>query len=91
MRIIGEIPHPNYKISVLKAGERVTIQIENRLLAQSFIFRDGSGVGNVSDVQKILSDAFLSRVENRFEAMHNDYIDALNNINNSNYDDFEII
>lgn len=91
MRIIGEIKHPIYKITVLKMNERVTLQIEDRLVAQSFVFRDGSGIRDLSTAEKILTPDFLKKVNERFRDMNKDYMNALENANNEDFEDFDII
>lgn len=91
MRIIGEIPHPHYKISVLKMNDKVTIQIEDRLVSQSFVFRDGTGIRDLSSATDLLSDVFLERVDKRFADMRADYLAAIENLNNDVLDDFNII
>jgi len=91
MRIIGEIPHATYKITVLKMNERVTIQIEDRLVSQSFVFRDGSGVRDLSTAEQLLTFDFMQKVAKRFKSMNEDYINALEQLNDDQLDDFEII
>lgn len=91
MRIIGEIPHPQYKITVLKMNDKVTIQIEDRLVSQSFVFRDGTGIRDLSSATELLSDVFLERVDKRFADMRADYLAAIENLNNDVIDDFDII
>lgn len=91
MRIIGEIPHPQYKITILKMNDKVTIQIEDRLVSQSFVFRDGTGIRDLSSATELLSDVFLERVDKRFADMRADYLAAIENLNNDVLDDFDII
>jgi len=91
MRIIGEIPHPVYKITVLKMNERVTIQIEDRLVSQSFVFRDGSGVRDLATAEQLLTSDFMQKVTGRFQTMNEDYISALEHINQDELDSFDII
>ncbi|MFT4534928.1 MAG: hypothetical protein ACJA1A_003711 [Saprospiraceae bacterium] len=91
MRIIGEIPHAVYKITVLKMNEKVTIQIEDRLVSQSFVFRDGSGIKDLSTAEQLLSFDFMQKVNARFNSMNKDYVDALEKINEAQFDDFDII
>ena len=91
MRIIGEIPHAVYKITVLKMNERVTIQIEDRLVSQSFVFRDGSGIKDLPTAEQLLTFDFLQKVSARFKSMNEDYAEALEKINNDKFDDFDII
>ena len=91
MRIIGEVEHPKYKISVLSMNQKITIQIEDRLVSQSFVFRDGSGVDNLDSVKAYLTEEFLSGVDKRFAEMNQDYISRLEEMNKEEFDDFEII
>lgn len=91
MRVIGEIKHPKYKITVLKMNEKVTVQIEDRLVSQSFVFRDGSGVGDLSSAEQLLTPEFMGNVDARFSQMNQDYISALEKLNVEELDDFEII
>ncbi len=91
MRIIGEIQHPKYKITVLQMNHRITIQLENGLLTQSFTFRDGSGVIDLSTANTILTPEFLSKIDTRFIDMQADYITALQELYKNEIDDFEVI
>ena len=91
MRVIGEIKHPKYKITVLKMNEKVTLQIEDRLVTQSYVFRDGSGVSDLPSAEQILTAEFMEGIESRFSQMNSDYIKALEKINTDLEDDFEII
>ncbi|MEM9548208.1 MAG: hypothetical protein AAGA77_19660 [Bacteroidota bacterium] len=91
MRIIGEISHPKYKITLLKMNAKVTIQIENRLVSQSYVFRDGSGISDQNSAEKFLTQEFMESVDQRFEQMNKDYISTLEQINKNELDDFEII
>lgn len=91
MRIIGEIPHAVYKITVLKMNEKVTIQIEDRLVSQSFVFRDGSGIKDLSTAEQLLTFDFMQKVSTRFNSMNKDYMEALEKIAENHLDDFDII
>lgn len=82
MRIIGEIPHPQYKITVFSMNERLSFQIEDSLLTQTYRFRDGSGVGNLNDVKLFLNATFLEDVDNAFLKMRKGYIEQLKEIEN---------
>ena len=91
MRIIGEIPHPQYKITILKMNEKVTIQIEDRLVSQSFVFRDGSGIKDLPSASTLLTQDFMDKISKRFKEMNADYITALEGIYKNELDDFDII
>ena len=91
MRIIGEVSHPKYKISVLKMNEKITVQIEERLVSQSYTFRDGSGIKDLESVEKLLNPEFMKNVEDRFHQMNVDYLNALEKMNEDEFEDFDII
>lgn len=91
MRIIGEIKHPSYKITVLTMNERITIQIEDRLVSQSYVFRDGSGIRDLASAEKLLTPEFMAKIDSRFREMNTDYVAALEQLNDGGFDDFEII
>jgi hypothetical protein len=69
MRIIGEIPHPVYKISVFFASDRISIKFEDGLLEQIYKFRDGEGVHNLESAIHFVSDSFLKEVAHHFQLM----------------------
>ena len=94
MRIIGEIKHPKYKISVLRMNEKITIQFEDRLVSQSYTFRDGSGISDLSTAEQLLTPKFMNKIDTRFSQMNVDYIQALEHLNvkkYNNFDDFDIL
>lgn len=84
MRIIGDIDHPRYKITVFSMNERVSVKIEDQLYEQTFIFRDGSGVTNVNDVKNLLNDQFLNAVDQAFQTMKTAYIHAISDLHDQN-------
>lgn len=91
MRTIGEIPHAKYKITVLEMNNKITIQIEDSQVNQSFTFRDGSGVSNLKTATEYIDQAFMQKVEHRFQDMKKDYIKRLEDMSNDMVDDFQII
>jgi len=91
MRIIGEIPHAQYKITILNMNQKTTIQIEDRLVSQSFVFRDGSGVHDLATAQVLLTPSFMEKVDDRFREMNKEYIAALEAFNSDELDSFDII
>ena len=77
MRTIGHIDHPSNKITVLEHNNKITLQIESGLLSQSFAFRDGSPVSDFAAVQKFCTTDFLSKVDQRFLEMNQDYFNQI--------------
>ena len=71
MRIIGDINHPIYKISVFKSGERTIIQIENGHFTQQYKFNDGEIVQDLATAQYYFTIDFLSNIDIIFNMMNN--------------------
>lgn len=77
MRIIGEIPHPKYKITILQHNGRTSVQIEHGLVQQTYKYRDGSGIESTEDVQRILTKDFLEKVDAAFIVLYENYYESL--------------
>jgi len=77
MRVIGEVPHPKYKITVFSMNERLSVKIEDKLLEQIYKFRDGTGINNTADVTALLDEAFMQKVAITFLQMGQTYFEAL--------------
>jgi len=65
MRIIGNIIHQRYKITILEMNQRLSLQIEDGDLQQTYRFR---GM-DVKDIHKMCSKAFLESVDGTFDLM----------------------
>ncbi len=70
MRIIGDIEHAKYKISVFRSGEKTIIQIEDGLLEQLYKFRDGEIVSDMETANAYVNQEFLEEVESVFATMY---------------------
>jgi hypothetical protein len=79
MRIIGEIPHPECKITLFGWNNRYLIKLEQALLEQTFKVNQFDVAGE-DDLYKIVSDQFLKDALSRFEAMKNSLESALENL-----------
>jgi hypothetical protein len=91
MRIVGDIPHPHYKITVFEMNQRLSLQIEDGDLQQLYKFADGVA-DHYSDVVAMISDLFLTRVDNVFNHMKAAKLEAIKTQGQDSEDDFpEII
>lgn len=72
MRIIGEIAHPTLKITVFKMEHRITLKLETGMYEQAYRFRLTEGLAGFDEVQKMVDEPFLAKVEARFLEMRND-------------------
>lgn len=76
MRIIAELPHPEFKISILNMNQKYIVKIEKGTLEQSFKIPEMDLTDGVNSVFELLDEAFLATVANRFAGMLKDYKDA---------------
>ena len=69
MRVIAEIPHPVYKITLFAYGERYTLKLEDGLYEQSFKFRKTDLPEGHEAIREMLDEAFFSSVKESFKIM----------------------
>jgi len=70
MRIIGSIDHPDWKITVFKMDNRLSVKLETGLYEQTYKFRQGEGMDTIEDVQAFLNPDFLETAARHFSSMH---------------------
>lgn len=70
MRIIGQIEHPQIKITVFKTDNRFLIKFELGLYEQTYKFRESEYLRDLKDIEKIVNAAFLGEVMQVFDRMH---------------------
>jgi len=90
MRIVGHIDHPSYKLTILEMNHRLSLQIEDADLVQTFRFRDGT-IDNVIDMRRMVDDVFLSNVDTTFLQMAVTHKEGLRSIMATDDDFPEII
>lgn len=79
MRIVGEIPHPDCKITVLSWNNRYLIKIEQGLLEQTYKINQFD-IFQESDLTRLIDSTFVSECLNRFEEMHKSLVQALDRL-----------
>ncbi|MEO1262267.1 MAG: hypothetical protein AAFZ15_25905 [Bacteroidota bacterium] len=77
MRIIGNIDHPNMKITVFKMDNKLSIKFELGLYEQTFKFRESEYMKNMGDAEKFIDATFLGEVLKNFNQMHKSKNEAL--------------
>lgn len=78
MRIVKDIPHPRFKITVFSWNEKYIIKIEDGHLEQVYKV-DTSQISDLNEIDTMLSTPFLLKVLERFGAMSNDFKQAWDN------------
>ena len=69
MRVIGEIPHPDCKITIFHWNNRYLIKLEAGLLEQTFKVSEYD-IASEDDLKKILSEEFIQKALERFQGMY---------------------
>lgn len=79
MRVLKEIMHPACKITLYAWNNRFIIKFEQGLLEQTYKVNEFD-VMQESDIEKILDQAFMQAVLERFEGMSQSLAEALHRI-----------
>jgi hypothetical protein len=92
MRIIGEINHPTLKITVFKNEGKCSVKFEAGLLEQIYKFRDDERLQTFEDIQKIVDESFIQKVEEILRGMLDARLDMLErNLSKLGEDEFDKI
>jgi hypothetical protein len=74
MRVIAELPHPDFKITLFNMNQKHIVKFEQGQLEQSYKLSelDLTG-GGANEVFEIIDDEFLATVTERFKMMRSDF------------------
>ena len=81
MRIIAELPHPEFKISIFNMNQKFIVKIEKGTLEQSYKITEMDLTDGVNSVFELLDEEFLKAVSARFADMAKDFLSAYNRYN----------
>lgn len=73
MRVIAELPHPDFKISIFAMNQKFIVKIEKGVLEQSYKIPEMDLTDGVNSVFELLDEAFLKTVASRFAEMNKDF------------------
>lgn len=77
MRIVKDIPHPRFKITVFSWNSKYIVKIEDAHLEQVYKI-DEDQISSLAEFDTILSTPFLLKVLKRFAEMSEDFSEAWN-------------
>jgi hypothetical protein len=77
MRIIGYIEHPVLKISVFKMEHKFSVKFESGFAEQIYKFRQDDNIQHLKDIQNLIDEAFIQKVESILQIMHQERSDLL--------------
>jgi hypothetical protein len=78
MRIVKELPHPRFKITVFNWNEKYIIKIEDGHLEQSYKI-DAHQIAGLDELENMITTPFLLTVLERFGSMSKDFNAAFQN------------
>ena len=81
MRVIAELPHPDFKISIFSMNQKFIVKIERGILEQSYKIPEMDLTDGVNSVFELLDEEFLKTVTARFKEMSVDFKAAYNRYN----------
>lgn len=79
MRIIAEVPHPQFKITIFSWNAKYIIKIELSNYEQVFKISE-QDVSGLDDVKKLLTPAFLDKALNNFVSMRSAFSESFQNL-----------
>lgn len=79
MRVVEEIPHNQFKITIFSWNGKYITKIEIGQFEQVYKINESDVMG-VDDIKMMINDAFLSKVMNRFVEMRSDFAESFKNI-----------
>jgi hypothetical protein len=81
MRIIAELPHPDFKISILNMNNRFIVKIEQGSFEQTYKIAEVDLLDGVNSVFELLDEEFLKTVSARFLEMRKDFNESFGRYN----------
>ncbi len=76
MRLVSNIPHELYQISIFEWNNKYIIKIESGPYEQSY--KLDALEYDISDIPSLLNEHFMKSVTQRFHQMHQDFMKAAN-------------
>ncbi len=73
MRTIAELPHPDCKITIFSINQKYLIKLEKGAFEQTYKLSELDVSEGVNGVFKLLDEAFLKSVVQRFTEMRDDF------------------
>ena len=81
MRIIAELPHPDFKISILNMNNKYIVKIEQGSLEQTYKLAEIDLIDGVNSIFELLDEEFLKTVSARFHEMRKDFKETYSRYN----------
>lgn len=69
MRVVAELPHPDFKVTIFSMNGKFIIKFEQGTLEQTYKLSEIDVVGGVNGVFEIIDDEFSEIVKKTFDTM----------------------
>lgn len=79
MRVIGEIPHPQCKITLFHWNNRYLIKLEQGPFEQTFKIQEYD-LTSEEEIKLVVSEEFIQTALQRFESMGQDLNEAMSKV-----------
>ena len=76
MRIVGEVPHPECKITLLRWNNRYIVKLEKGLLEQTYKIGQFDLTGD-EELHQVVNDQFIQGALRQFDAMEALWAEAI--------------
>lgn len=78
MRILAELPHASFRISIFGMNQKFIVKFEQGTLEQVYKIAETDVIGGIDGIFEMLDETFLKEVETTFAAMRRNFIEAYN-------------
>ena len=73
MRTVAELPHPEFKITIMSMNAKFIIKLEQGSIEQTYKIPEMDLTDGVNSVFELLDEVFLKTVSARFTEMRKDF------------------
>ena len=80
MRVVIEIPHPDFKVTVYNWNGKYLVKLETAMYEQTYKIRDSDVAGDEDIKQLVADEEFIRSVKERFGEMSRSLGEALQKI-----------
>lgn len=81
MRVVAELPHPRFKVTVFSWNEKYIVKVEIDQYEQVFKIKE-MDVNGLEQVKEMINDEFLDNCMQRFLTMRTDWVSAYKRVTN---------
>ncbi|MBE7174980.1 MAG: hypothetical protein INR69_01160 [Mucilaginibacter polytrichastri] len=76
MRVVAELPHPEFKITIFAMNQKFIVKCEKGNFEQSYKISEMDLTDGLNSVFELLDEPFYATIMDRFKTMQSDFMDA---------------